>query len=46
MRQQGSRLEGKKEQKQKEKRPVPGPAPQKKAKPGPFNNPFASALRK
>jgi predicted RNA-binding protein with RPS1 domain len=46
MRQQASWPEEKREQKPKEKKPAPGPAPQKKAKPGPFNNPFASALRK
>ena len=46
MRQQASRPEEKREQKPKEKKPAPGPAPQKKTKPGPFNNPFASAFRK
>jgi uncharacterized protein len=46
MRQQASRPEEKREQKPKEKKLAPGPAPQKKAKPGPFNNPFASAFRK
>ena len=46
MRQPGSRIEEKREKKSKEKKPVAGPAPQKKAKPGPFNNPFASAFRK
>jgi uncharacterized protein len=46
MRQQGGRPEEKGEKRAKEKRPVPGPAPQRKAKPGPFNNPFANAFRK
>ena len=42
MRQPGSRIEEKREKKSKEKKPVAGPAPQKKAKPGPFNNPLVS----
>ncbi len=46
MRQPGSRLEEKREKKPKEKKPATGPTQQKKAKPGPFNNPFASAFRK
>jgi hypothetical protein len=46
MRQPGSRLEEKREKKPKEKKPVTGPTQKKKAKPGPFNSPFASAFRK
>jgi uncharacterized protein len=46
MRQQRSRPEEKREKKAKEKKPVAGPGLQKKAKPAPFNNPFASAFRK
>jgi len=46
MRQPRSRPEEKREKKPMEKKPVAGPAPQKKPKPGPFNNPFASAFRK
>jgi uncharacterized protein len=46
MRKQGSRIEEQREMKPKEKKPGAGPTPQKKAKPGPFNNPFADAFRK
>jgi uncharacterized protein len=46
MRQQGSRPEEKREKKAKEKKPVGAPAPQKKGRPAPFNNPFATAFRK
>jgi protein Tex len=45
MKQPGSRPE-KREKMPKAKKPVAGPVPQKKAKPGPFNNPFADAFRK
>jgi uncharacterized protein len=49
MKQPGRRSEvheEKREKTPKAKRPVAGPVPQKKTKPGPFNNPFASAFRK
>jgi uncharacterized protein len=46
MRQQAGRPEEKREKKPQERRPATGPALQKKAKPGPFNNPFANAFRK
>jgi uncharacterized protein len=46
MRQQGGRPEEKRENKAKDKKPGAGPALHKKAKPAPFNNPFASAFRK
>jgi uncharacterized protein len=46
MRQQRERPEGKSEKKQKEKKKVAVQDPQRKAKPAPFNNPFADAFRK
>jgi uncharacterized protein len=46
MRQQGSRPEEKREKKTREKKPVGAPTPQKKGRPAPFNNPFATAFRK
>jgi uncharacterized protein len=46
MRQQAGRPEEKRQKRPQERRPAAGPVPHKKAKPGPFNNPFASAFRK
>lgn len=46
MKQPGTRPEEKRQRKAKEKKPGAGPALQKKAKPAPFNNPFATAFRK
>jgi len=46
MRQASNRVEEKKERKPRAKKPLAAPPSEKKPKPGPFNNPFASAFRK
>jgi uncharacterized protein len=46
MRQPSNRVEEKKERKPRGKKPLAAPPSEKKPKPGPFNNPFASAFRK